>query len=309
MKFPRELRDKVYRELLVPREGPIPGKETPNPGKEGSRYTLEPAILRTSKQIHLETYRVLYEENIWIRFTMDAALLKQFDLPAGRCHIFTTNLESFPGPIALNVTMKPTTDTPYDVRLAENILHLSDLSLFVYVMCMQFPEDLSGYHLCLHIDDTFHKHNVDEEELLDEFRDMQGIGEASITGTASLSTGQELAMLMMKPGLNIDEKLDRIRRFRKRADDKAAVMQIKEAERIYCRGIMSVMLVVRRDDAPLTQWTDLLRLSYRRLSFYFDVVVCNTKMGRLDERGNRHLTNILRDLAWFRSCWEVLSRS
>lgn len=185
MRLPRELRDQIYRELLVSKE------KEPNTEENVARCTLEPAILRCSKQVHEEAYRVLYEENVWIRFTLDAALLQQLDL-SEECHVFTTNLESFPGPLALNVTMKPTNNTPQEVRLSENILHQSDLTLFLCNMYTEFPENLADYHVRLHIDETFHKHNNDEERLLDDFRDMQGFGKASVTGTASLSTGQEL---------------------------------------------------------------------------------------------------------------------
>lgn len=283
MRLPRELRDQIYRELLVPKERKLHNEEKePTPERENEPlYRLEPAILRCSKQVHVETYRVLYEENTWIRFTLDAALLQQCDLPDGQCHFFTTNLESFPGPIALNVTVKPTNNTQQKYRLAENIIHLSDLTMYVCPMYMEFPDNVTGYHLRLHIDETFHKHNNDEEDLLDDFRDMRGFGEASVTGTASLSTGQELTMLLMKPHRNIDEMLERLELFQTRADDKAALMQIGEAKSLYYRGLLSGGLLER--DATHFHWTDKLRLYYKRLSFFLDVVVCNIKLGQLDE--------------------------
>ena len=66
LSLPRELRDQVYRELLIPKRVCI---EPP------VSYGLEPVVLRVNKQIYEEGSTVLHGENIWVLFSMECAEL------------------------------------------------------------------------------------------------------------------------------------------------------------------------------------------------------------------------------------------
>lgn len=102
-------------------------------------------------------------------------------------------------------------------------------------------------------------------------------------------------MLLTKPHRNIDEMLDRIKVFKMRADNKAALMQIMEAQRIYYRGLMSTMLLPH--ETHHFHRTECLRLYYKRLPFWFDVVVCNIKLGQLDEMDYHSLMDCILEVA------------
>ncbi len=97
--LPRELRDKIYRELLVPEKIRDPTEDVP-------RYALEPVILRTNKQTHVEAANVLYGENLWILFQIPYKKhISALDEPRS-CRIFTSNIHAFPRLPALMVAIK-----------------------------------------------------------------------------------------------------------------------------------------------------------------------------------------------------------
>lgn len=73
LSLPRELRDQIYRELL------LADKVIPTNRITGNA-TFEPAILRVSKQLHKECSRILYHENNWFIITMNGYDLVGFYL-------------------------------------------------------------------------------------------------------------------------------------------------------------------------------------------------------------------------------------
>lgn len=64
LNLPRELRDEIYRELLL-------ADKIRSTNIITGKATFEPVILRVNKQLHEEGSRILYYENKWLIITMN----------------------------------------------------------------------------------------------------------------------------------------------------------------------------------------------------------------------------------------------
>ena len=62
--LPLELRNMVYRELLSAKKPTVQPQKYAHKPKIGNK-PLDPAILRTCRQVHEETMTILYEDNLF----------------------------------------------------------------------------------------------------------------------------------------------------------------------------------------------------------------------------------------------------
>lgn len=109
MDLPRELRDGVYRELLLPTER--------LPNKKKRRYALQPAILRVCKQTYQEASRVLYKETNWVLVTSSEDVDDRWSLRVtqkiGFPFIYFQNPLFFPGTFVLRMEMSGSLDADH----------------------------------------------------------------------------------------------------------------------------------------------------------------------------------------------------
>ena len=224
----RELRDQIYRELLL---RPI------EYGAARRRHKFETSILRVNKQIHREASKVLYEENAWVVFEM-------------RCQGMTRNL----------TTDRDLITTSRDVSLYGELPFGGNPSLRVYVqqhdlrdrktldyaiIPLEWVGDLTEAFILLdkpqmlefavHFHDN--KKHESRQKLAMEFLEIKrGVRKANITGLTPPSLGAQLAEHMMTPIKSIDELINRTSEYIRRADLMLAQGQVYLAEELYDFG-------------------------------------------------------------------------
>ena len=120
MDLPRELRDDVYRELLLPRN--VRCKRVSD--KKRRLFSFQPAILRVCKQTYQESSRVLYKETNWVLITSSVGAeskssFRDFE-KLGWYPIFSHNSLIFPGTLFLRMEMSGSLDT--DHKYQESML-------------------------------------------------------------------------------------------------------------------------------------------------------------------------------------------
>lgn len=163
-RLPREIRDRIYEELLL----------TDLIDYGLTTWSLEPSILRTSKQIHAEAGIFLYQSNNWILCSIDEILR---DILAKQVKLsYPTSINAFPGPVALQMSIfeegfKSGTSTclltARDAHLFCRLLSC-ELKPRFYVMILAFSETLKFKPFVL-------------ETLLDAFQDIRGMKTVVIT--------------------------------------------------------------------------------------------------------------------------------
>lgn len=191
--LPRELRDHIYRELLIPKKWIPRDCQDTKP-----TYTLEPAILQASKRIHEEASVILYRDNTWIMFTMSQPGLAfgVNDYRRIRCYVenlfYFPKLQYFPSEVALAVDLRQQYGEGVLCSEARLLVELCDLQPFLDRLIHVF--DLKIFDVELQISQLGHR---TQEDLLCVFSNIRGVKKATVTGTILPSAGQELANLMM----------------------------------------------------------------------------------------------------------------
>lgn len=274
--LPRELRNKIYRELLVPEKIRDPKDQVP-------KYNLEPAILRVNRQINAEAAIVLYRENCWILFEIHSAEVADKVLNREACRIFTANLDNFLALPALKVRIQGLVDNT-DERV---YVHHCDFNRFfegVVSVATRNPFDLTheigGWAPFDFELDIYGCKRGEEEDLLDLFQEVRGVSRASVKGTAVLSSGRKLATLMTKTIERVDEVFERAKVYQARGDGRAAALEFREAKDAYGRGckyLQSVRIAVRKLQGDIA--ANKRRFEYKYLSMWFSGALCNFKLG------------------------------
>lgn len=273
--LPRELRDQIYRELLVPEKNRNSRRSLPS-------YTLYPEILHVNKQTHQEASEILYGENICILFHMCLRDL-EFGYSKARddVHIFSGGLNYFPGQIAMYVDLTQWQVCHFGSPRAKILVGLCDLQRF-------FDVDLHDLNptLCDLNVEVYEQRYQEQESLLDFFHRLRGIRKAWITGTILPSTGHELATLLTTPERHVDEIIERANVVQSRGKQKVNFGRFTEARNLFDHGFHynrhrynlrgpssggAAELEGRNEDSNT-------RLTYQSLSFWFDRALCNLRL-------------------------------
>lgn len=193
LSLPRELRDQIYRELLL---------EDLVWDEPHDRYDLQPAILRVNKQVNEEASRILYDENCWVILEMKSNVDYVDMLKRDHCRsVSSISLEKFPRRTFLKVEVKelyfirkPTT---YFMTTVEGLRGV----------CKNFTSALSFHPLeiNLHFNISGKRRELLLDYALDAFQETRGIEHAAVFGTERVSKGNELAGFMMTRIKNLDE--------------------------------------------------------------------------------------------------------
>ena len=231
--LPRELRDQIYRELLLQPIGY---------GAARRRHKFETSILRVNKQIHQEASRVLYEENIWVVFEVRSPVGGILDVPCDR-HLITifrniprSGRLAFGGTPSLRVRVQHHNNRRYHEDIHYTIVPLE----WVRDMTREFVRDDRSYH-GVYLDDhefAVHFHaNLKRESrrrMAIEFLELiRGVRKAKIYGLTSPSLGASLAKRMRTPLRSIDELIDRTSVYIHQAELMLAQGQAHLAEELY----------------------------------------------------------------------------
>ena len=281
--LPRELRDRIYRELLLPDKTRIYLTARLEKREGKSAYLLQPAILRTSKQVHTEASRVLYKETNWVLVTAEQCQSNfserdwLFGKLCKRCNTWVSmhRVERFPGTPVLEIKVTDgrsghpkyramlltTLQDVHYVCLGLRWLHL-EVNLSFDVQAMQNPRT--------------------REVLLDCCRDIRGLAKATIVQLRPSATHAELLALMEQPIKHVREFSERADRYKERGELQTARGHLLDAADIHSAGWVFLQyffcrgLVVRLDGVNPQV---IAELKEKQVTFGIECADCRTKAG------------------------------
>ncbi len=221
----RELRDKIYRELLI---------RPTDHAAATRRHKFETSVLRVNKQIHREASKVLYEENAWVVFEM-------------RCHGLTRDLTTDRD---LIMFIRVSGELPFggdpSLRVCVQDHDLRDRETRDFVIVpLEWVGDLTEafiqgdkthkFEFAVHYTESM-KHESRQRMTMEFLEIIRGVRKANITGLTPPSLGAQLAEHMMTPMKSIDELIDRTSEYMRRAELMLAQGQFYLAEELYNHG-------------------------------------------------------------------------
>lgn len=281
LSLPRELRDQIYRELLLADKVHA---------KEAFKYALEPAILRVNKQLYKECTRILYEENTWVLITVNWRNLQKIFPKANYppvSHSPAGHLDAFNRKPALQVDLRDQCIETQSVQESMLSIAYHVYRVFRYVTGGHNPKQID---LSVRFDPRLSRKPEVREDLLLYLRDIRGVGKTAVTGIETTSTANELATLMMAPMKSLDELFERADAYKKRGDRQLALGNSIDGMRIYYGGgtylnwARRCKLLTKLFEEAMQDHSSqrLTELKYRMNGLYIDSALCHIKSGRMD---------------------------
>ena len=233
MDLPRELRDQIYRELLLPDKTRIDYRTRATANETGSPYSLQPAILGACKQVHEEAWKILYKETNWILMTVElgedndgiSKLLRLFGE-----WVSMRGLEYFPGTPVLRVAVWLGISSHSGAKTMILITQ-QDIHLF----CISFP-----WVLCYEVSLDFVEEAIQSQHtgdiLLDCCREMRGVEKITMRQIPPSAVDAELLVQMRKPIRHIEEFSKRAETYNERGSRQLALRHFLDAADIYYVG-------------------------------------------------------------------------
>ena len=209
MHLPRELRDGVYRELLLPKK--VRG-ESRLAGRKRF-YAINPAILRVSKQTYKESSRVLYEETKWVLVATsedENGMIPNMKRNTGYPFVDVQNPLCFPRTPVLRMDM--TSPNENDKYQAFMLVPQQDFQVIGKL--------LLTFHytsIALRFDEDAMQIPAIRESLLHCCRDFRGSHSVTIEGLNSPTECANLINIMTTPIRRNEEYLERANAYQQRA--------------------------------------------------------------------------------------------
>ncbi len=277
LSLPRELRDHIYRELLL---------EDLVWDEPQDRYNLQPAILRVNKQVNEEASRILYDENCWVLFKIDCNKDYVDILKKDHCRSVSSNsLEVFPQQAFLKVEVREL----WFVREPVNYFLTTVKGL--RGTCKNFTSALSFHPLDikLYFNLSRKRREMLLDSALDAFHEARGIHHAAVFGTEPVSKGNELAGFMMTRIKNLDELSIRANVYETRGKQMLEANNIREAlheyilGRRYAEWVGHYFELILEDEMIQfvggSSWSPFMQAS----EFSYATILCLIKSGRTAE--------------------------
>ena len=226
--LPTEVRDQIYRELLLQPIGY---------GAARQCREFETSILRANKQIHREASEVLYEENAWVIFEMrtrskiERLIKDHYSIAISRGNALSGKLP-FGGIPTLRVYLeeprcRDSETLRYVVLPLEWVGHTTNA--FVR------GEYSGGLEMAVHFH-TQRQHESRQRMVVEFLETLREIREVVVTGLNPPFLGRYLAEEMMTAIASTDELIDQTSEYIRRADLALAQGQVYRAEELYDQG-------------------------------------------------------------------------
>ena len=202
-------------------------------------YNLQPAILRVNKEIHAESFSVLYQKNQWVLFTCFSER-------------FVTGLTDFGYHIIpMNLALHGRLASKFALRLQIiKLQRTSQINGYSYMLhshrlhriCTSLaPMDWEGKEIFITVNAPIHM----QDNLLEAFRDIREVQKVSIVGADAVAPTIALTELMMTPIHHMTDILIRAKEYECRAGRELAIGHPRTARRIYYDGINYVKCAQR----------------------------------------------------------------
>ena len=238
MDLPRELRDMVYRELLIP----VNDINDSSPDGRRRYYSLQPAILRLCKQTHKESSKVLYEETKWVlvaTFEDETRVISNMKEKTAYPFLGVQSPLRFPSTPVLRMDLSSLNDK--DKYEAFMLIPLQEFQLFgKNFLCKHHTSIALGF------DGDAMQTSAIREVLLDCCREFRGSQSVTITGLDPTTECATLVYIMTTPISRHDEHLERANIYQERAANQVARGLFLDAEKTNHAGIVYMTLAKRR---------------------------------------------------------------
>ncbi|KAI9872137.1 MAG: hypothetical protein M1830_002031 [Pleopsidium flavum] len=232
LEIPGEIRNKVYRELLI----------TDKVRNKDGICILEPAILRTCRQIHKEASTILYGENKWVVFTFNFHGFVGAWKRAGFPILSTNHINSIQSP-ALKVDYR---DHYFLHQYAQEYFVVTEYDL--PAICRAFWGDQKLDHaeftITLNVRDESCRREM-QLQLLDPFREVRGVGGVKVVGAQPSSWAEQLQVVMKTPLTKFEDVYERAYTYQQRGDKYMVLGRLEDMSRYYIGGCVYIDSCIR----------------------------------------------------------------
>ena len=286
LKLPREIRDHIYREWLLPDKVLIePSANRSLIDRSRSTYWLQPSILTASKAVHAEAANVLYKETNWILLTTnhaeDDGLLQCFQREM-KPWVSVKHLERFPGTLVLQINV---------VDRKSRSRRIKDRMLVTQQDVRCFCLEISRVPIFeIHLDfdaDAMQDPSV-REVLVDCCRDIRGAKRVTITGPNCPFPYDELTTQLQKTMPHVQEISARADQFHQRADLELARRQLLDAADTFWAGYILMHFWIRTAHLDGISFESIADVKAKQITFSIKCADCLMK-ARLPKQAQRIL--------------------
>ena len=283
--LPRELRDHIYRELLLPDKNLIEGSENGSVTNPSSAYRLQPLILIASKDVHAEAAKVLYEETNWILLTTnyaeDDGLLQYFQKMT-KPWVSVKHLDRFPGTPALRINV---VDRESSSRRIKDLMLVTQQD--VHHFCLDISQ-IPSFEIHLIFDADAMQNASVRDVLVDCCRDIRGAKKVIIIRPDCPFPYEELTTQLQQPMRHVREIWTRVDQYHQRADLQLAQMQLLSAADTFWAGFFLMFTLIRAMHLNGGS-KSMVRIKAVQITFSIKCADCLMK-ARLPEQARRILT-------------------
>ena len=280
----QEIRDQIYRELLLPDKTLIEGSANESVTNRSSPYRLQPLILLASKDVHAEAARVLYKETNWILLTTNYAEddgLLQFFQKIMKPWVSVKHLERFPGTPALRINVL---DGRSSSRRIKDRMLVTQQD--VHHFCLDISQ-LPNFEIHLIFGADAMQNASVRDVLVDCCRDIRGAKRVTITRPDWPLPYEVLTTRLQKRIRHVREIGTRADQYQRRADLQLAQMQLLSAADTFWAGFFFMFTLIRTMHLN-GRSKRMARIKEKQMTFSIKCADCLMK-ARLPEQARRIL--------------------
>ena len=225
--LPRELRDKIYRELLTPEIG----------NQRRSSYKITPAVISVNRQTNEEASTILYGENCWVVLMIEhehnceiEGSLEVLDAPLIRLNGSEIIIKRTPS-IEMSILMEGQ-HPRRPAHTVQLIVSAYDMPRLLHCITKNYA------YLKLHVTvlKSVSAENQHRERIIDALCDMRRAASASIVRLQPSGLATRITNLMMSGERPIQDVIEHMAGYQRRGDRAASVGNLEEAAMIYKDG-------------------------------------------------------------------------
>lgn len=282
MDLPQELRDGIYRELLLPAKVRRDHRSDEKIVHQMPHYAMQLAFLRVCKQTYSESSRVLYKETNWVLVTTtgirEIAIIIRILKKRGYSFTFVHNPLHFPGTPVLRIEMESSLDM-YHGHQASMLIPQQDFEIISILFLVH-----SRAVIALRFDEDVIQNAATRETLLHSCRGFRGTHSVTIKGLGPIDCAK-LVNVMTTPIRRFEEFLERATTYQQRADHQLAQGRFLDAFSANQAGHLYVnaQRVGRQRKSPPLTLQEKVELREREVEFLIASAYCRTKAGHMEK--------------------------
>ena len=269
--LPRELRDHIYREWLLPDKTVIRGSANRSVTDRSSLYRLQPLILTASKEVHAEAAKVLYKETNWILLTTNYAEddgLLQFLQRKFAPWVSVKHLERFPGTPVLRINVVDRKSPSR--RIKDRMLITQQDMRYVCLEISRVP--IFDIHLVF---DAQAMQNASVRDVVvDGCRDIRGAKKVTIIRPDCPFPYEELTTQLQKPMRHFQEISARADQYHERADLESAQRQLLDAANTFWAGYILLHSWIRSTHLDGISFESIADIKAKQITFSIKCADC-----------------------------------